>query len=308
MIKKVTKVVFNNFAYKLLAMVLALVLWGIVQGEQIQEVNREITVLLQVPDGFMVRGETVLTKAATIRGPRVLMLEAPSNLEAHINVPAKVGKFKARLDKDALRGWNDRLQLTIHDPFLSIIVDEKVTRTVPIKEVLQGVPAEGVIIEKVTLKPRTVDITGMKSELIKIKHIATEPIDISGLQQSKTIEVPLVPLGIPPENLSETVTQAAIQLGDSKVNKRFGAIPIETVGSDFATRVKPGYVTIVVQGTPGILNFTKRSDFKAFVEVGNIGVGRHELDVKVKIPPDTVLIETFPEKVGVVILPKRGGD
>lgn len=296
----------NNLGFKLLSVFLATVIWGIVQGEQIQEVNREITVVLAVPENYLIRGETVLTKAATIRGPRVLMLEAPTNLEARINVPPKAGKYKVRIDKDALRGWNDRLQLTVHDPFVALVVDEKITRSIPIKEVLQGVPAEGVIIEKVTLKPRVVNVTGMKADVLRIKQVATEPIDISGINQSKTLEVTLVAVGIPPEALSESHTQVAIQLGDSKVNKRFGSIPVEINGTDLVTKVKPSYVTIVIQGTASTLNFVKRTDLKAFSEAAGRVPGRYDLDVKVKIPPDTVLIETFPEKVSVTILPKKG--
>lgn len=297
--------VFANLGFKLLSLMLAIVVWWIVQGEQIQEVNRELTVVLRVPSDYLVRGETVLAKAVTIRGPRVLMPEAPAHLEAYVDVPPKVGRFRVRLDKDSLQNWNERLQLTIHDPFIALVVDEKAVRTVPIKEVLHGLPADGMIIEKLSLKPKTVSVTGLKSEVARIKQIATEPIDISGINQSKQFDVQLVAPGMPSESLSETQTQVSIQLGDSKVNKHFTAIPIEVNGTDLVARFKPAFVTIVVQGTADALSRVQRKELRAYVEVNAAVPGRYDLDVKVKIPPDTVLIETVPERVSLSLSLKK---
>src|SRR5690606_38107405 len=99
---------------KLAALFLAFVVWGIIQGEQILELNREIIVNIEVPEGYLVRGETKRALAATVKGPRVLMTEAPSSLEATIKVPALKGrKYRVRIDKDDIKNWNHRLQLTI---------------------------------------------------------------------------------------------------------------------------------------------------------------------------------------------------
>ena len=120
--------IFRNFWYKLASVILAAFVWAMIQGEQVLEVNKEITVNINIADGYAVRGERIRVKAATLRGPRVLMLEAPNNLEADITVPkGRVGNYRVRLDKDDIKGWNDRLQLIIHDPYLSLYVDREIT-------------------------------------------------------------------------------------------------------------------------------------------------------------------------------------
>lgn len=295
--------IFRNFGYKVASLFLAVVVWGMIQGEQVLEVNREIFLDIKVPEGYMVRDDVPRAKAATVKGPRVLMLEAPSSLEATIRIPeGTVGRYRTRIERSEIRGINERLQLTIPDPYVTLWVDEKISRTVPIKEVLQGAPAEGYIIKDVTLKPRTVNLTGLKGDLLRVRQVVTEPIDISGLQENKSFEVALIaPPGLAPDGMSADKVAVNLQLGDSKVNKRFGSIPIEVVGSDYGTTVRPNYVSIVIQGTPGVLSFVKRSDLKAFVEARELKPGRYELDVKVKIPPETALIETFPEKAIVTI-------
>lgn len=307
MMKKIFRRLFNNFWYKLLSLALAVLVWGMIQGEQILELNREIDVNIVVPEGMAARNEAVRVKAATVRGPRVLMTEIPERFEADIIVPKGVlGKYRVRIDKDDIRKWNDRLQITIHDPFVTLYVDEKVSRTVPVKEVIQGSPADGFFMRNVNVKPKTVVITGLKGDISKIKNVNTEPIDITGLQENRSFETEIVPPGgLTDIDFSVRRVNVSIELADSMENKRFAPIPIEVVGGEYDARIRPKFVSIVVQGTPNTLNFLKNTDFKAFVEGSNLGPGEYERDIKVKIPADTVLIENFPEKAHVSVSGKK---
>lgn len=299
--------IFNNFGYKLFSLFLALVVWSMIQGEQILEKNGEIDVAIEVPEGYMIRGETERSIAVTMKGPRVLMLEAPTKLSTKIKVPPRRGqKFRIRIDKDDIKDWDNRLSIIIHDPYLTVFIDKKATRTVPVKDILQGTPAEGYFTKKVIVKPRTIRITGLRSDLFKVREVATEPIDITGIQQNKMFEINLVPpTGFRLANFSTERVNVSIQVDEKLENKRYGSIPIEVVGATYLTRIKPKYASIVIQATPSILKFVKRDDLKAFVEVRELGPGRYEKDIKVKIPPDTVLIEAFPEKASVIIKKKK---
>lgn len=305
MTNRILELITRNFWYKVLSLFLAVVVWGIIQGEQIYEVNREVLVNLTVPEGYALRGERLRTKAVTIRGPRVWMLELPDLLEANISVPAFEGQsFKIRLDKSKLKQWNDRLQLVVHDPYVEGFVDLEVERTVPIKEILQGTPASGYLIERVLIKPRFVTLRGVNADLIRIRQVVTEPIDISGIKQSKLIDAKLIAPGVKAEAMSIDSAEVQLKVGDSRVNKRFGNIPIEIIGNRYQTSVKPEDISVMVQGTPSVLNFVATEDFKAFVEVEGLAPGRYELDVRLKIPSDTILIDVFPEKAIVSVSKK----
>lgn len=307
MFQRIIQVVTRNFWYKLLSLFLAILIWGLIQGEQVYEVNREIRVTVQVPEGFAIRGEERFNKAATIRGPRVWMLEAPEHLEADVVIPeGTLGHYRIRLDTGKIRNWNERLQLMIHDPFIEIFVDEAIERTIPVKEVLQGTPAEGYIVKQVRIDPLVTTVQGVRTDVLRIRQVVTEPIDISGLQESKTVEVKLVaPAGVRAEELGIDSVMVHLEVGDSKINKRFGNIPVEIIGGDYTATVRPNQVSIMVQGTPGVLNFVTPEDFRAFIEIQSMEPGRYELDIRVKIPSDTVMIETFPEKAIVHILDQK---
>jgi len=293
---------FHNLGYKLLALLLALVVWAIIQGEQIQEVNREILVEIHVSPEFGVRGDLLRIKAATIRGPQAWLLEVPKRLTAEVFVPpGKIGEHRVRLSKDDVKNLNERLELIIHEPNLVLYVDKMMERTIPIKETIHGTPAEGFTVEKVLIDPKVVTVKGIRKDLLDLRTIYTEPLDVTGLAASKTVDGRLISPGLGSEALSVESVKITMQVGNSKVNKRFTTIPIEVTGAQRRAKISPQFVSILVQGVPNVLNNLQRSDFKAFIDVRTLGPGRYEEDIKVKIPADTVLIETFPEKGSVTI-------
>lgn len=298
--------IFKNFRYKLIAVFIAAIAWYIVQAKEILEVDHRIQVTLIVPDGYMIQGPTTLIKDATLTGPRVLLGDIKSEhpLEARVYLPKRQsGNLRILLSKQHILNLNEKVNVNIIDPYMQIFIDEKVTRTLSIKEHIKGVPADGYIIEKTTIKPSTVLVTGLKSQVRKLKHILTEPIDIDGLQQTQSIEAELFSEQIPKSNFSVEKVTVNLQVGEKKINKRFMSIPVEAEGSQYQSKHTPRDVSIVIQGTPGVLSFVKKSELRAFLDVRDLAPGKYEKKIKVQIPPDTVLIETFPDSASIEILP-----
>ena len=126
--------------------------------------------------------------------------------------------------------------------------------------------------------------------------MVTETIDISEINATRKIDVKLAVQGLSNPEMSDEIVSVTIHVGDSKVNRRFENVPVEVVGTDYRTTVRPKSVAIEIQGTPNTLRFVKLTDFRAFVEASDLAPGKHERDIRVKIPPETVLIETAPEK------------
>jgi YbbR domain-containing protein len=296
----------HNLPYKLAALFFAAVFWYIVQGEEVLEINRKIHVYLEVPDNLLIKGSKIRVKDATISGPRVLLAALSAYpLEATIKIPSnKTGKLRFRLDKEYIKNWNPKVKLVVHDAYIHVLVDEKQTRILTIKEHLQGVPADGYIIEKTTIEPDKVIITGMKDDVSRLSKVLTEPIDVSGIQKSVSFEAGITTNDLGPAQLSVEKVKVNIQVGEKKINKQFKNIPIEIEDKTPGARVRPGEVSIIIQGTPGVLSFIKEQDLRAFVDVRDLLPGKYDKKVQVRIPPDTVLIETYPDSVELTIQKK----
>lgn len=298
-----SKYLLHNLHFKITAFLLAGLFWYIVQGEEVLEINRKIHVTLEVPDNLLIKGSKVRLKDATLSGPRVLLAQVSAfPLEATIKIPSnKTGKLRFRLDKEYIKNWNPKVKLVIHDAYIQVIADEKQTRILTVKEHLQGVPADGYIIEKTTIEPDKVIITGMKDDLKRLNKVLTEPIDVGGIHKSVSYEAAINTMALGPAQLSVEKVNVNIQVGEKKINKQFKNIPIDLEEKSLAARVRPGEVSIIIQGTPGVLSFIKEHELRAFINVRDLLPGQYDKKVQVKIPPDTVLIETYPETVELTI-------
>lgn len=293
----------HNFQYKVIALFLGALIWYFVQGEQILEINGKIRVKLIAPEGFLIKGSATRFKDVTISGARNLLgtFSKQPIIDAFINVPPdQLGLLKYRVDKEYIPSWDARIKLTIYDAYLDIEIDEKITRSVPVLENIQGLPQEGYLLEKSTLSPKKILITGLKSQVMELKHILTNTIDVSNLNQSKVFEIGLNTLGLDSVTLSPKEVSVKLQIGEKKINKRFMNIPVE-VEQEYVTKIRPSFVSIVIQGNPAVINSAAFTDFKAFLDVRSLRPGKYEKEIQVKIPKDTVLIETLPEKAFIEV-------
>jgi YbbR domain-containing protein len=304
LINSLFKLLFHNFGYKLLAVFLSIIVWAIIQGEQVQEVNREVIVNIIVPEGYAIRGDVTRVKAATVRGSQAWLLEVPKRLVADIAVDPKVGEHRIHVGKQHIKDFSEKsdISITVYDASMDIYVDKLVERSVPIRETIQGLPHEGFSVEKVSIEPKTVLVKGVRKDILELKAVNTEAIDVSGLQANKVQDVRLItPSGLGLGALTVDTVRATVQVGGTRLNRRFTQIPLQVTGTQRRTRVSTQFVSILVQAVPNVLNDLKREDFKAFIEADSLGPGRYEEEIKVKIPPDTTLIETLPEKSIVTV-------
>ncbi len=302
LLERIVRLLFHNLGYKLLSILLAVIVWAIIQGEQVQEVGTEVHVTIHVAPGYGVRGDLQRVKAATIRGPQAWLIEVPQKLAADVFIPpGKLGRYRIRLSKDDVKNLNERLELVIHEPYIDLFVDRIGERTLPVKEVIHGSPPEGFAVENVTIEPKTVTVKGVRSDLLKLRYVYTEPIDVSGMQESHRNEVKLMNPGFGPNALGTEKAEAFILIGDGKSKKRFAQVPIQLVGVVGKASVKPQTISVSVQAGPEVLAKLKKSDVTALVDAKDLEAGRYELDVQIKLPAGTRLIETQPERVMVSI-------
>lgn len=306
--KSLVSKIFANFFYKVIALVLACLFWYIVQGEEILEVNRRIVVEVHPPRGFVVKGGSEIIRHATLRGPRVWIgALGEEDLKADIHISQKAARaHQFRLTRQHIRDLDSKVSLMVHDPTIRVDVDRVASKAVPVREFFKGTPAKDFFVKKITIQPAQVVVVGPQSEVAKVDQIHTEPIDTGELQQSKTFPaVRLAPVSPTLEIKADTVS-VTLQVDERMVNKRFSVVRVQTEGGEYQATVNPPHVSVVLQGPPAVLDeVDERKDLRPFVEIHDLGPGKYEREIRVKIPPNTVLVETVPETAVVDISDKK---
>ena len=129
------------------------------------------------------------SKDATIRGSRAHLARFDNDpLEAEVRIVRKsAGNYRVRLNKEHVRNWNEQVSLTVHEPYIRIEIDKLLQRKLPVEVQLQGVPADNYIIEKNSVDPAEVTVSGLQTAIANLQKISTLPVDINGLQKKQKL-------------------------------------------------------------------------------------------------------------------------
>ena len=210
---------FRNLGLKFLSTTIACLLWLLVAGERVVErVLRAPVEFQNLPAGLELVGIPPDTVEVRLRGSS----GALSRITA--------GDMAAVLDLRTARPGRRLFHVTptqITVPYgvevvqvgpSTLTVEFEMTgfRTVPIEPVIEGKPADGFEVTKVTTEPQTVEVTGPESALKRLANAVTEPVSVANenrpVKESVTIGVPDASLRLrAPQSAVVTVTIAPKQ-------------------------------------------------------------------------------------------------
>ncbi|MGI6606868.1 MAG: YbbR-like domain-containing protein [Peptococcia bacterium] len=177
------------------------------------------------------------------------------------------------------------------------------TITVAIKPQIVGRPKEGFEVSGVTIDPETVKISGPYEILSLINHVATAPLDITGIDSEYATQVALVP----PDGASlvyQPVVKILVQVQATDVEKEITDIPVAVTNSQEGLKyiIKPEKVALIVRGDREALeHLDKNMEVKAVVDVKELEPGTHDLAVKVELPANMQVLKVEPASVDVTI-------
>ena len=158
------------------------------------------------------------------------------------------------------------------------------SKEIPIEIVPKGELAFGKAIKSLSSNIDSVTVYGSREALDKFDSLEAE-IDVTGLDENKEYTVTLKrPNGI--TEISENTITVNVTIDDS-TTKEFNNISIATENLDSSYSVQAlseadSKVTVVVTGSKSIIDSIDPSIINAYVDLDGLGVGEHEVEVKVK--------------------------
>lgn len=184
----------QNWGLKLLSLALAVLLWLFVVGQKSSEMTISIPLeLTGVPDDLVILNRVPETVRARLSGPRTLLSSiTPQQLSVILSLEgAQPGT--ATFENLASRiHLPKRIEVTYLSPsVVSLELDPKGVKRVPVKPRLRGDPVSGLKVVGVRVDPAEVEVEGAASVLKNIGEIPTEVVDVSGLEGSVSRPVEL---------------------------------------------------------------------------------------------------------------------
>jgi len=191
--------IFDNLLYKVVALLIACVLWAAAQGVTDVEQSFDIPVQVEnVPDNLVVVEESAHEINLRVMGSRAALRQVAKNLQ-HYAVSldgAKAGEHRMAVNKELIslpRG----ARIAARSPSTLVYALESVSsKVVPVRADLTGDLPAGYKLARVSLDPKEIAISGAKSAVRNVREAVTDRVDLSNLRASTTLES-AVTLGYP---------------------------------------------------------------------------------------------------------------
>lgn len=277
---------FRHLRLKFMAVALATLLWLIVAGDHL--VERSMRVALEfrnIPPALEIVGDPPAAVDVRLRGPSAILgrLE-PREIVAVLDLgSARPGSRMFHLRTDEVRVPYGVEVAQVVPGTIALEMEKSARRTLPIVPVVDGQPAPGFVLGRVTVDPGTVEVAGPESHLRRLTGATTEPVDVAG-RQTRTSDV--VNVGVADSAVRLVRAQTARVTADVLPAPREREIAGVTVryrnlGQGLAAQVKPVLTSVHVRGARDPIQAIRPGDIQAFVDLAGLGAGRYNLRVQV---------------------------
>ncbi len=187
--------IFDHLLYKIVALLIACVLWASAQGVTDAEQSFDIPIQVEgVPEDLVVVEESAHEINLRVMGSRAALRQVAKNAP-HYSVSfdgAKAGEARLAVNKEQIalpRG----ARIVANSPSTLVYALEPVgSKLVPVRADLVGEPPPGFKLKRVAIEPKDLAIAGARSAIRNVREVVTDRIDLSGIRESATLESPVL--------------------------------------------------------------------------------------------------------------------
>ena len=197
MISSLRHMIQHNLAAKIVALVVAVVLWGYVMNDQNPAIESSFTVQVQLrnaPDGYKITQGTPTVKVK-VRAARSLFVNSSAeDFKAYVDLKdAENGKHSYKVHVETPQGF----EVVEENPgSIDVTLDRIIERRVRATINVNGVPAPGVTVAKVNQASSKVVIEGPESAVNEVDRVIGY-IGLNGNNDSDfAVQVPLTPINV----------------------------------------------------------------------------------------------------------------
>jgi hypothetical protein len=209
----------ENLGLKLLSVVLAVFLWAVVLGEQkvdvtltvpleIKDLPRDLILVNEPPDSLEVRLRGPKTLVTTLASREVVLEGLPKNFVEGENV--------ITIRPEAVRVPRGIEVVEVAPHRVRVVLDAMAVREVEVSPRIEGAPAKGFILKRVTSTPARIRMAGPKNELRRLTRVYTVPISLDGQTASFSTRAMLEPAGRQVRALDEVPIIVGVEIGSRR--------------------------------------------------------------------------------------------
>ena len=202
----------------------------------------------------------------------------------------------------------DPLEVKIKDESITIDVDRKAIKYVPIVPSIVGEVAHGYEIDTITMSPSTIEISGPESLVNATEQIYTTRLNVSNAETNFSTETSYQQMNKLITVLDEGPFMAEVTVKPVTMERMFDSIAIEVLNLDSHLEIEGELplVNIKLSGTMPVLENYILSRHAVQLNMRDItGPGTYEIPLRYVIPANLQLIEKSDEEISVTVIQKQ---
>jgi len=240
----------KDWVLRIISLVLAIVLWYFVGGEDI--VNKNVLVRVEVinlPRDLVISNQFKKEIEVSISGPRGLVLDIEN-----LAIARQIDLANATPGTMVIDNNNDDIAvphgvnvLRIQPKSVILSLDKLIQKQFDVNPVTIGNLAPDYVLKEIQMEPDSISITGPQTVLSQFEVLRTKEIDIKGLSASTQKQIPLDLDPVIVDLIGATTVTADLVIQVKTVKKKIPNFPVEVIIDGVKQRVTPAKVSITVE-------------------------------------------------------------
>jgi YbbR domain-containing protein len=291
---------FGNLGFKVLALLLAVLVWFFIASGR--EGYREIEAPVELeaaPDGITVNGPEPAKVSFRVAGKgRNLFGLRASDFRVVINLADKdAGVYPIGLTTaDVIYAGDEDVTVEeiLSERTVIVELERRVTKSVPVKVDFAGLPRAGLYLGVPEVQPPKATLYGSVTVLDKVRAVSVI-VDAEGRDAPFAVEVAIrAPAGITLVGADEALVTVPVGPGE---RRSFGGVPVKVRGAERnAYELSPAEISVTLEGEAGRL--AALGSLSA--EIYPRGPGKYP--VRVGVPDHVTLIAVAPAEVEAALV------
>lgn len=175
----------KSWHFKILAVILSIIMWYLVVGEERAEVGLTVPLeLINIPRDLIVVNNVTQGIEIRVNGPRSLVRSlATENLSKSLDLAnTRVGTVTFSISSEGISLPRGVKITRINPTQVMVVLQKLMTKDISVKPRLIGKQAPGYEIESTRVNQEKVEIAGPEDVVGKLDSLFTKPVDIQGLK------------------------------------------------------------------------------------------------------------------------------
>ncbi|MCP3889658.1 MAG: hypothetical protein GY702_12405 [Desulfobulbaceae bacterium] len=246
-VKSLTNLISKDWMLKFISLLLAVVLWYFVGGEDRVDKNVMVPIeIINLPRDLVISNQFKKEIEVTVSGPRSLILEMTSKA-----VTRQVDLSSATPGTMVIENDNDHIPVPrgvtvqrVQPSSIILSLDKLIQKQFPVSARTVGRVAAGYFVKSLKAEPDVITITGPQTTLSQFDELFTKAINLTGVKQSAQIQVPLELESAIVELIGETSVTADLVVGLETETKSLEAMRVHVIVEGVVRQVYPETVKV----------------------------------------------------------------